>query len=156
MIKIIGIGEYVISSDKEDVIKTYSLGSCVAITIYCPKRKVLGMAHIALPAPFNKRDLLERPAHFADSAIPLMIDKFCYTYGCNINDLQIGLFGGALSLRENDAFKIGLRNVQKIKNILANEGISIHMDDTGGYCSRTVEVDVSTGIVKIDSQPMII
>jgi chemotaxis protein CheD len=156
MIKIIGIGEYAISSDKEDVIKTYSLGSCVAMTIYCPKRKVVGMAHIALPSCLNAQDSIERPAHFADSAIPLMMDKFCYTYGCSINDLQIGLFGGALSLRENDAFKIGLRNVQRIKNILANGGIPIHMDDTGGYCSRTVEVDVRTGTVKIDSQPMII
>lgn len=156
MMKIVGIGEYIISGEKEDVIKTYSLGSCVAITIYCPKRKVSGMVHIALPSAINEQDLIDRPARFADSAIPLMLNKFCYTYGCNINDLQVGIFGGALSLRKDDSFKIGLRNVQSIKSILSNKGIPIQMNDTGGYCSRTIEVDVETGVVRIDSQPMII
>jgi len=156
MIKIVGIGEYFISSEKEDVIKTYSLGSCVAITIYCPKRKVSGMAHIALPSNINEQDLIDRPAHFANSAIPLMLNKFCYTYGSNLNDLQIGIFGGALSLRKNDSFKIGLRNVQSIKSILLSKGIPIQMNDTGGYCSRTISVDVGTGMVRIDSLSMII
>lgn len=154
--KIVGIGEYIISSEKEDVIKTYSLGSCVAMTIYCPKRKISGMAHIALPSAINEQDLIDRPAHFADTAISLMLNKFCYTYGCSTNDLQIGIFGGALSLRKNDSFKIGLRNVQSIKSILSSKGIPISMDDTGGYCSRTIEVDVGTGLIRIDSQPMII
>lgn len=154
--KIVGIGEYAISSEKEDIIKTFSLGSCVAITVYCPKRKASGLAHIALPSTISEQASIDRPAHFADRAIPLMLDKFCYTYGCSTNDLQIGIFGGALSSRENDSFKIGLRNVQTIKSILSNRGIPIYMDDTGGYCSRTVEVDVETGKITIDTRPMII
>lgn len=153
---IIGIGEYHISSDSKESIKTYSLGSCVAMTMHCPKRKVSGMAHIALPFSMNDRDLKERPAHFANSAIPLMLNKFCYNYGCSIKDLQIGIFGGALSLRENDVFKIGLRNVESIKNILASRSMPIYREDTGGHCSRTIEMDVSTGRVKIDTQPIII
>ncbi|GAA0178105.1 chemotaxis protein CheD [Clostridium sediminicola] len=153
---IIGIGEYHISNDKKDVIKTYSLGSCVAMTIYCHKRKVSGMAHIALPFYTNDRDLKERPAHFANSAIPLMLDKFCYNYGCNIKNLQIGIFGGASSIRKDDVFKIGLRNVESIKNILSSRSLPIYKQDTGGYCSRTIEMAVDTGEVKIDTQPIII
>jgi len=154
--KIVGIGEYIISSNNEDIIKTYSLGSCVAITMHCPKRRVSGMVHIALPSPESEQDSIERPAHFAETAIPIMLDKFCFTYGCSIEDLKIGVFGGAWSSRDDDVFKIGLRNVEAIKSILANKGMTISLNDTGGYCSRTVEIDVGTGKIKMDSQPLII
>lgn len=152
--KILGIGEYHITNDEKDVIKTFSLGSCVAITIHCPKRKVSGMAHIALPYFINEQDSIERPAYFANSAIPLMLNEFCYKYGCRINDLQIGMFGGALSSRENDVFKIGLRNVESIKSILSSRSIPIYMEDTGGHCSRTIEIDVCTGKVKTCAKPL--
>lgn len=154
--KILGIGEYHITNDNDDVIKTFSLGSCVAITIYCPKKKVSGMAHIALPFFTNEKDSVNRPAYFANSAIPLMLNEFCYKYGCKISDLQIGIFGGALSYRKNDVFKIGLRNVESIKSILSNKSMHISMEDTGGHYSRTVEIEVSTGKVKKHSTPIMI
>ncbi|HEY5587049.1 MAG TPA: chemotaxis protein CheD [Ruminiclostridium sp.] len=154
--KIVGIGEYFISNNREEIIKTYSLGSCVAITMHCPNKKVSGMAHIALPSPTNMQESVIHPAYFAETAIPLMINKFCYTYGCRTNDLKVGIFGGALAMRDNDTFKIGLRNVQTITRIMAEKDIAISMNDTGGYFSRTVELDVGTGKIKIDTQPMII
>ena len=47
MDKIVGIGEYAISNRREDIIKTFALASCVAVTAYSPSKGVAGMVHIA-------------------------------------------------------------------------------------------------------------
>jgi chemotaxis protein CheD len=153
---VLGIGDYYISNCKDEIIKTYSLGSCVAITIHCPFRKVTGMAHIALPHSTNQKELKNRPAYFATSAIPLMINEFIFRYGCNINNLEISIFGGALSIRKDDVFKIGERNVLIIKEILRRNSLLIQKEDVGGFLSRTVEIEVNTGYVRLETKPIII
>ncbi|GAB1483918.1 hypothetical protein MASR2M78_27350 [Treponema sp.] len=45
----VGIGEWAVSKSIDDVIKTYALGSCVAVIIYDAKAKVGGLIHVALP-----------------------------------------------------------------------------------------------------------
>ena len=45
----VGIGEYKVTSNKEHVLKTYALGSCVAIIIYEKIKKIAGLLHVALP-----------------------------------------------------------------------------------------------------------
>lgn len=50
MDSIVGIGEFAISNRPEDTIKTFSLGSCIAVVIYDKIQKVAGMAHIAMPS----------------------------------------------------------------------------------------------------------
>ncbi|SHH83093.1 chemotaxis protein CheD [Clostridium grantii] len=154
--EVLGIGDYYISNSKEKIIKTYSLGSCVAITIHCPVKKVTGMAHIALPYSTNEKDIKTRPAYFANTAIPLMLHEFSFRYGCNVNNLQVGIFGGALSIRKNDVFRIGQKNVESIKEILRRKCLPIQQEDVGGFFSRTVEIQVSTGKVKIHTNPIII
>ncbi len=156
VVTVLGIGEYCVTSDKRNTIKTYSLGSCVALTMYCSTRKVCGMAHIALPTSANKEGENHPPAYFADSAISLMLNEFCYNYGCRLESLQIGMFGGASSVRKNDVFKIGSKNIEKIKSILFNKNMMVGKEDLGGHYSRTVEIDVETGMVKVDCHPIII
>ncbi len=153
---VLGIGEYCVTNDKSNTIKTYSLGSCVALTMYCSAKKICGMAHIALPTSTNKERDTHPPAYFADLAISLMLNKFCYNYGCKLESLQIGMFGGASSMRKNDVFKIGIKNVETIKRIILNNNMTIYKEDVGGHYSRTVEIDVETGAVKVDCHPIII
>ena len=45
----IGIGEWAVSADASRALKTFALGSCVAVLIYDVKIRVAGMIHIALP-----------------------------------------------------------------------------------------------------------
>lgn len=87
MDKVIGIGEYVISNDPEDTIKTFALSSCVALTAYHPKSKVLGMVHIALPS--SKEKPVHNPFYYAESAVPEFLEKFSSEYGCNRPELEI-------------------------------------------------------------------
>ena len=45
----VGIGEYVVSQDAKDEIKTYGLGSCIALIVYDWRRQMGGLLHVAYP-----------------------------------------------------------------------------------------------------------
>lgn len=155
MYKIVGIGEYMISKDQTDILKTFALASCIGLTMYSPSKRVLGMAHIALPSSsLNCGDNRYKPAYFADLAVPLLLKKMCLEYGCSKHELIIKLYGGAQSIREMDVFQIGLVNLTAVKDILYANHLSCDAGETGGKNSRTIEMDVGKGNVKIDLQPL--
>jgi chemotaxis protein CheD len=155
MDKIVGIGEGIISNDEKDTIKTFALGSCVAITVYCSLNKIAGMAHVVLPS-FDKpsRDSSNmNPYYYAATAVPFLINEICTNYGCFRNKLRIKLFGGANSIRINDTFKIGQKNIAVVKKILTDLNLLYCDKETGGTFSRTVYIDVSTGNTSVIVYP---
>lgn len=152
MDKVIGIGEYAISDNTEDVLKTFALSSCVALTAYYPRNKVMGMVHIALP--FSQEKQIHNPFYYAETAIPALIEKMCIQYGCNKPGLEIKLYGGAESTRKGDVFNIGKRNMEMIVSILNRMNLPVRFCDTGGHLSRNISADVATGAVKVNSQPI--
>lgn len=157
MERIVGIGEYVISNHNCDVIKTFALASCVAVTVYSPINKTAGMIHIVLPYQTDSRcDNDKKPSYYATIGVPLLISKMCSQYGCIKNQLVIELFGGAKSSNKNDMFHIGQRNIIAVKNVLDNLCLHYIDTETGGMKSRTLELDVRTGRKMIFSQPLII
>ncbi|HYH04777.1 MAG TPA: chemotaxis protein CheD [Bacillota bacterium] len=152
---VLGIGDYAVSNQEADVIKTYALGSCVAITLYSPLRKVLAMAHIALPtSTVDPHKSKASPAHFADTAIPMLFDKMYFEYGCLKEELVIHLIGGSKSTWETDIFNVGERNILAIKKILTEMGLNWTAKETGGSFGRTVEIDVATGTPKVNRYPI--
>jgi chemotaxis protein CheD len=52
---------------------------------------------------------------------------------------------------QSDAMRIGPRNVESCKAILAKFAIPIHAEDTGGNYGRTIEIDSMSGILFIRS-----
>lgn len=150
---VIGIGEYALSKDETDTIKTYALATCIAVIAYSPVKKIGGMVHIALPAPAGKDTIHgKRPGYYASTGIPLLINKLCTEMGCNKGELQIKIYGGADSINENDVFNIGKRNIEAVNNILCESGLGIHTSDVGGTNSRTIELEIATGNVMISLQ----
>lgn len=157
MNRIVGIGQYMISNQQTDIVKTYALASCIGITMYSPSKKVLGMAHIALPfSSINDGGNQDQPAYFADKAIPLLLTGMVTDYGCTKNELTVNLYGGAQSIRTTDCFQIGSRNLAAVKAILSANHLTFDASETEGTMSRTVETDVLTGKAIIISQPLII
>lgn len=147
---IIGIGEYAISDDIKDELKTFALSSCVALTVYSPIKKVLGMVHIALPnSGIMQNRVIAKPTYYADTAIPLLIDKICWEHGCTKNELQLKLFGGANSIRKDDVFKVGIKNIEMTKAVLSQMNLSLCYIDIGGNIARSITADVATGTVKV-------
>ncbi len=147
---IIGIGECVVSNNEKDILKTFSLGSCVALTMYSLREKVLGMVHIPLPASvINSVNGKKKPGYYVDTAIPYLLDIMINKHDCKKNELIANIFGGADSPKQKDFFKIGERNVKAVKSLLAQNFIFLQREDTGGAYSRNVEADVATGTIKL-------
>lgn len=154
MDRIIGIGEYVVSNAPEDLIKTFALASCVAVTVYNPHIHLAGMIHIALPNPVNQMEAQRRPGYYASSGIPILIHKLYWEYGSQPKDLQVKLFGGAVSLRRDDYFQIGPKNLKAVRDALLGMDIKILDAQIGGEISRSITMSVLTGEIKIAALPI--
>jgi len=153
---VVGIGEYAVSDSRVNALKTYALASCVAVTAYSPAKRIGAMIHVALPKPGNMEDGFFRPGYYATTGIPIMIDKLVRERGCTKEELQIRIYGGAESISDKDIFHIGRRNVEAVLETLTNMHLRIVNADVGGRISRTIELDATTGMVEIHTQPMTI
>lgn len=151
---IVGIGEIGVSHNAEDFLKTFALASCVGVTVYSPVKKVAGMAHMALPYSSYPKELKKRAGYYVSSGIDLLLNTVCSRYGCNLKELDIGVFGGADSIRDEDIFLIGRRNIEQVRASLHNLGIRHFFEDISGNVSRTVELEVATGRINVIKGPI--
>ncbi|MDF3001781.1 MAG: CheD, partial [Bacillota bacterium] len=108
---IVKMGEYAVTNGEEDIIRTFALASCVAVTVYSPAKKAAGMIHVVLPSPFDESDEADRPGYFAETGIPLLIDAMYRTYGCKREELQIQMYGGAESMTGTEVYFVGKKNI---------------------------------------------
>jgi chemotaxis protein CheD len=153
-LKVVGIGEFQTSNDPEDILVTYSLGSCVAVVVYEPSVRVGGMLHFMLPdSEINLERAREKPAVFADTGIPLLLES-CRALGADLKKLQVKLVGGAELLSSSDFFMIGKRNLTAARKILWQNGLLIKAQEVGGQVNRTVSLEIATGkvLVKIPGE----
>jgi chemotaxis protein CheD len=153
MNRIIGIGEWAVSNHIHDMIKTYALGSCVAVTVYCRKRKAAGMVHIALPAPPDSEEGEARPGYYATTGVPLLIHLMIADYGCTLQDLTICLYGGSNCIWNDNQFQIGQRNFKTIQSVLSSMNLKYDQAEVGGNVSRTVTLNVADGNIKVKANP---
>lgn len=147
----VGIGEVAVSKNPDEVLKTFGLGSCVAIIALDPKVRTVALIHIALPdSSINPDKAKQLPGYFADTGIPHMFGEMS-KQGSQPNGkgLIIKLVGGAQVMDPNQRFNIGKRNVLAIKKILWKYNLAVVAEEVGGNISRTVDVNVKTGRVTI-------
>jgi chemotaxis protein CheD len=148
---ILGIGALGATSQPGAVIKTFALGSCVAVTMYDPNLKIAGMVHVALPeSKLNRAKSEECPGYFADLGVPLLFREMA-RLGCQAKGrgLVVKMLGGASVMAGNDTFNIGKRNILAVKKILWTLGMGPVAEDVGQNFSRTVTLHVDTGLVAV-------
>lgn len=148
------MGEYVVTNGEDDIIRTFALASCVAVTVYSPLKKAAGMIHVVLPEPLNGKENRERPGYFAATGVPLLIETVCARFGCRKEELQIQMYGGANSILAQDVFNIAPKNIRAVKSALLDMGLNVHKADLRGPDSRTLAMTVKTGLVEVARQPM--
>lgn len=153
MDRIVGIGEFMISNQRNDVIKTFALASCVAVTAYSRSKGIAGMIHMALPRKPLTEKAVNRVGYYVDTGLPIFINKIFYHYGCTSKEITFGLYGGADSIQE-DVFKIGSQNIAMARKIFHNFNLSCSINETGKNISRTLYLDAATGEVKIMRLPI--
>ena len=149
----VGIGDYAVSANPTEELKTYALGSCVAVLIYDKLQKVAAMMHIALPdSEVNPGKAQQMPGYFADTGIPRLLSKM-KSHNAKRHSIWIKLIGGSNIMDENRRFDIGKRNVLAIKKLLWKYQLDTVAEDIGGGISRTVSISVESGEVLISSGP---
>ena len=148
---VVGVADCHVSSDASNVLVTYALGSCIAVSIYDPVARVGGLLHFMLPeAPADAARDGKNPYMFADSGIPMMFRE-AYEKGAQKKRLRVRVAGGAQIMDEHGVFNIGQRNCIAMKKIFWKAGVFVHAEDTGGKTARTMRFDLSTGRITLHS-----
>jgi chemotaxis protein CheD len=146
---VVGVADMVVSNDAGAELVTYSLGSCLGITVYDPVKKVGGLLHIMLPdSKINAVKAVQVPFMFVDTGVPRLFQAV-YNLGGDRGRLAVKVAGGAQLLDEQGVFNIGHRNYESLKGLMARNGMSVHAYDVGGLSSRTLRLDLTTGNVTI-------
>ncbi len=148
---VLGIGHMGAANMPGSTIKTFALGSCVALVLFSPNCQGVGMVHIALSdSSINPTRAAELPGYFADTGFPALMKKMAMmNRGKPDPRIFAKITGGASMIGASDVFNIGLRNVAKIKEILRTAGIPLRAEDTGKSISRTVSTEIGSDDVLI-------
>jgi chemotaxis protein CheD len=153
---VLGVGEWGISKTAGETVKTFGLGSCVAVICNDTSKQISGMVHIALPDSSLAPDTVsKRPGYCADTGLAVFFEGM-QKFGSTLKPghVQIKLVGGASILDPNGTFNIGKRNVLTIKKWLWGKGLGPIAEELGGTISRTVSVMVDSGAVVISTPGM--
>ncbi|MDO6459714.1 chemotaxis protein CheD [Granulosicoccaceae sp. 1_MG-2023] len=154
--KIIIVGEYVASADPSETLKTFALGSCLAIVLLDPATRTVGMLHPALPdAAVAPEKAVRKPAYFVNTGIAALLELM-QEMGCAAGGrgMVCKMAGGAAMLGQNDTFNVGERNVAMALSQLKARGIRLVAQDTGQSLSRTTSINVGTARLEIASPGM--
>jgi chemotaxis protein CheD len=148
---VVRVADMVASNDPGAELVTYSLGSCLGVTVYDPVKKAGGLLHLMLPnSAINPRRAEAEPYMFVDTGVPRLF-KAVYSLGGERSRVIVKVAGGAEFLDPNRVFNIGERNYEQLRALLARNGYAIHAADVGGTCSRTMRLDLASGRVTLSS-----
>ncbi|MCL2840395.1 MAG: chemotaxis protein CheD [Defluviitaleaceae bacterium] len=128
------------------ILTTLGLGSCIGIALYDGIAKVAGLAHIMLPDSKAIQNNSNK-AKFADTALVKLIADM-ERIGANRRYLKAKIAGGAQMFAfnaTNDNLRVGDRNAEATKRVLAVHGIPLVASETGDSFGRTVELYAEDG-----------
>lgn len=135
--------------DRDTRIRTL-LGSCVAIVMWHPARRIGGMCHFMLPARPGGAGNGEPDARYADEAMLLFLREIAAA-GTRATDYEVRLIGGGDQFPEIDrkdtVRSVPQRNLEVARALTAQHGFHIKAEDLGGTGGRNVIFDVSNGHV---------
>lgn len=144
--KIIGIGEYIAEKNPQ-ILVTLGLGSCVGVCLIDKKAGVGGLIHIMLPDSGGKE--VGKPGKYSDTGIPILVEEM-KSLGASGGNLEAKIAGGAAMFQKSGStMEVGKRNVEAVRKTLAKLRIKIKADDTGGNRARSIEFNISTGILNV-------
>jgi len=152
---VLGVGDLAATVKAGAILKTYALGSCVALMILDKRTRCVSMAHVVLPeSRISPEKVAKLPGYFADTATQALFDAMKKETGGILSppsDLIVKMCGGANVVDDENTFNIGKRNALAIKKDLWKYGLAPRSDDTGGNFSRTVTLYQANGVVEISS-----
>lgn len=149
----VGVGEIRVSTNRGDVLITHALGSCLGIAVHDPVACVGGLLHAMLPSStIDLQKARKNPSLFIDTGVPKLFHE-CYRAGAEKRRLRVSVAGGA-ELNQSrshaeDIFQIGRRNVAMLKTLFELNGVELHAAEVGGGASRTMSLEIGSGVVSL-------
>jgi len=139
------ISDMKISSDKNDIIVTYSLGSCIGLSLFDPVAQIGGIVHCMLPlSRIDPARAVSTPLMFTDTGTSQLIQAVLEK-GARKQRLIAKVAGAAKLLDNGNTFNIGERNQVVLRKVLWKNKILIANEETGGTKARTMFLHMSTG-----------
>ena len=110
MDEVVGIADSRVSADPGVTLVTYSLGSCIGLSIWDPQVRVGGLLHYMLPdSALSLEKAKANPDMFANTGIPNLF-RSAFKLGAVKKRLIVKIAGGSQLLDDNGTFNIGKRN----------------------------------------------
>lgn len=148
---VVDIADQAVSADPSAVLVTYSLGSCIGLSLYDPQARVGGLIHCMLPlSSKSPGKAAEKPSMFVDTGVSLLLQSL-FDRGADRHRIVAKLAGGSVMLDEDGVFRIGERNVLVCRKILWKNSVRIAAEDTAGREPRTMYLHMSDGSTRIKS-----
>lgn len=152
---IVEIADLKYSDNPEDSFITYSLGSCIGMTLYDPVAKVGGMIHFMLASSrTNPEKAKIKPGMFADTGIEMLLNNII-ELGANKRRLEVKIAGAANVLVNCRIFDIAKNNITAARKILWKNALVLAASDTGGTRPRTMFLSLNNGSVRVKSDGVI-
>lgn len=129
-------GDCLVSGEADLTFSTV-LGSCISACVRDVSAKVGGMNHFLLAEPSGAaRDRYGASARYGAFAMEQLINKVLSRGSGRKSNLEIKVFGGGLI---NAALTdVGAKNIQFVREFLADEGYDHIKEDMGGTYARRV------------------
>ncbi|RJR34756.1 MAG: chemotaxis protein CheD [Desulfobacteraceae bacterium] len=142
---VVGVSDMKVSKDPDSVLVTYSLGSCIGVSIWDRVAHVGGMLHFMLPeSSLDPEKARANPFMFADTGIPALF-KAAYALGAKKQQMKVVVVGGAQVLDQQGFFNIGKRNHMAIRKIFWKNNVMVDYENVGGNTNRTLKLTVRDG-----------
>jgi chemotaxis protein CheD len=146
---IVGVSDARISTDLNDILVTYSVGTSVSVSFYDEMLHAGALFHFQFPnSHFDAEKAKCRPFIFADTGFAVVREKLA-ELGVDRKYLKVRLVGGASTQADSDADNVGRSNHLAIRKILWMNGILITAEHMGGNIIRNMSLDIANGDVTI-------
>lgn len=142
----------------EKVVKTL-LGSCIAVTVFHPARKISGICHFALPNAKHTTGDNSDP-RYAEGCFTLFA-QHAKKYHIPLSEFHTHIVGGGnmldnrVNINVDDADKdtIGERNARVALTLAAQHAMNIVSVDVGEFGYRQLQFNTATGQVDVVFTP---
>jgi chemotaxis protein CheD len=136
--------------DRDTRVRTL-LGSCVAFTLWHPRRLIGGMCHYLLPEHQQKNAGEALNGRYADEALLLFLREIDNS-GTHPSEYEVKMFGGGNQFPGHKASRklnVADKNIQMGKTLLLQHGFKLASWHLGGNGHRNVMLDIWSGHVWI-------
>lgn len=147
---IVSISDMKITTQREAVLITYSLGSCLGLAAYDPVCRIGGLIHCLLSST-DRRDKLKNPYMYVNTGVPAMVRQMV-AKGASLDRLVFKAAGCGRMMEIMDSLDIGAQNIAVLEKIFAKNRVKLAAKDVGECIPRTMSLHMADGRVVISSR----